>query len=54
MSQIAVQVENLSKMYRIDAEQQRPDNVWDIAAQVSCFSASAPVSVFELSAQSWV
>jgi hypothetical protein len=31
MNDIAIKVENLGKMYRIGAEEQRPDNLWDAA-----------------------
>jgi lipopolysaccharide transport system ATP-binding protein len=33
MSDIAIKVENLGKMYRIGAEEQRPDGLWDATKQ---------------------
>jgi lipopolysaccharide transport system ATP-binding protein len=35
MTDIAIKVENLGKMYRIGAEDQRPDNLWDAAKQAA-------------------
>ena len=35
MSDIAIKVENLGKMYRIGAEEKRPDNLWQAARQLA-------------------
>jgi len=35
MSDIAIRVENLGKMYRIGIEERRPDNLWQAARQLA-------------------